>query len=101
MANGGIPRRLTFELMREMHRLIWRTTGRKPHDHVIRCAKVQLDAYLLLFGDRLSVAIRMSPAFDGTPILSDPNAGVPVDQMQWLRDGFVVGVLADLQPEAG
>jgi hypothetical protein len=104
MANGGIPRRLTFDLMREMHMHIWRTTGRKPHDHTIRCTKAHRDAYLQMFGDRLTAATIMEPAFDGVPIavdLVDLVGAVPADQMEWLLAGQVVGVLADLRAGGG
>lgn len=94
MANGGVPRRLTFELMREMRALIFRGKGLLPDE--IRCPQRQLEAYDGLF----PVAFRMSDPhvkgyeWDGIPMLLDES--MPADCIQWRRCGRVLGAIADL-----
>src|SRR5262245_57763269 len=95
MANGGVPRRLTFELMREMREQIYKHKGLLPD--LVRCSLLQRDRYLKLFGERLNMAMVEAAAFDGVPILIDVDGTIPSDQMEWSRSGWgVLGVLADL-----
>lgn len=95
LANGGVPRRLTFDLMREMRRAIYHAVG---HPDEIRCPQRQLQAYELLFPKRerrLAAEAEFSgSAWDGIPMLLDES--LAADCIQWRRGGEVVGVIADL-----
>lgn len=96
MANGGVPRRLTFELMREMRQLIYRATGLLPDE--IRSPQRQLETYEELFPEperrAANAAEFKGHSWDTIPMLLDET--MAADCMQWRRGGVVVGVLADL-----
>lgn len=99
MANGGVRRRLTFDLMYEMRRLIYQNKGLVADE--IRCSTWQLEAYGLLFPERERRLAKEAEfhghSFDGVPMLLDETGMVAADRMLWVhRERGVVGVLDDL-----
>jgi hypothetical protein len=99
MANGGVPRALSLDLMREMRRRIYVASGMKPD--LIVTDPIQHEAYSKLFGTERrymqSVNLRGQQIvldggfqvleFDGIPIVEDVSH--PAGKMTFLNTRFV------------
>jgi hypothetical protein len=99
MANGGVGRALTFDLMREMRRRIYQASGLKP-DLIITTAELH-EKYGKLFGQqrRYITEIRLRGntitldggyqmlEFDGIPVLEDVDC--PASKMLFLNTRYV------------
>lgn len=99
LANGGVPRALTFGLMRQMRRLIYDASGQKPD--LIVCDTVTHQKYGELFGDNRryvqEVRIRGEKIvldggyqvleFDGIPVVEDGNC--PAGTMLFLNSRYI------------
>lgn len=99
MANGGVPRPLSFELMREMRRRIYVASGMKPD--LIVCDPIQHERYANLFSDQRryvqSIQLRGQTItldggmqvleFDGIPVVEDVSH--PSGKMTFLNTRFV------------
>jgi hypothetical protein len=99
MSNGGTPRALTFDLMREMRRRIYNASGLK-NDLIITTPELH-EKYGKLFGQqrRYVTEIRMRGQnitldggymmleFDGIPVLEDVDC--PASRMLFLNTRFV------------
>lgn len=95
MANGGVPRALTLDLMREMRRRIYIACGEKPD--LILCDPIQHEAYGKLFKEQRryvqEVTLRGQTIkldggyqvleFDGIPVVEDVNC--PAGKMLFLN----------------
>lgn len=84
MANGGVDRRLTFELMREMRRILYQETGMMPSS--IRAGQPVREAYGRLFTPSQYGDIQFTGySYDRIPMLRDDTIGHGT--MEWfLRD---------------
>ncbi len=99
LANGGTPRALTFDLMREMRRNIYEASGERPD--LIVCSPAQHEAYGKLFAtDRRYIdnvrlrgdVIKLDGGyqvleFDGIPVVEDINC--PAGKMVFLTTRYV------------
>lgn len=108
VANGGVARALTFDLMREMRREIYEACGEMPD--LIMCDPTQHEAYGKLFGDQRryvqEVTIRgqkivldggyRALEFDGIPIIMSTNH--PAGTMTFLNTANVRFTALDDSP---
>lgn len=99
LSNGGTPRALSFQLMRDMRRTIYDACGEMPD--LIVCDSFQHEKYGMLFGDQRryvqDITLRgqkftldggyKALEFDGIPIVCDSNA--PAGQMTFLNTQYV------------
>lgn len=99
LANGGVPRALSFQLMRDMRRTIYDACGEMPD--LIVCDSFQHEQYGMLFGDQRrylqEINLRgqkyvldggyKALEFDGIPIVADVNA--PAGQMTFMNTNYV------------
>lgn len=99
LANGGTPRALSFQLMRDMRREIYEACGMMPD--LIVCDPFQHEQYGMLFGSERryvqDITLRgqkftldggyKALEFDGIPIIADVNA--PAGQLTWLNTSYV------------
>lgn len=111
LLNGGVPRALSFDLMRDMRKAIYDACGEMPD--LIMCDSTQHEAYGKLFGDQRryvqEVTIRgqkivldggyKALEFDGIPIIASVNH--PAGYMSWLNTNYVkMRALDDMPTEA-
>jgi len=100
LRNGGVPRRISFNLMRECQ--VWIHADGGSDADEIRCNHDTIIAYAALFPDYDRRQWESAPfrccAWDRTPILQDET--VPVGEMWWFNNGERVGVIADLWVES-
>ena len=106
--NGGVPRALTLDLMRDMRKAIYDACGEMPD--LIMCDSGQHEAYGKLFGDARryvqEVTIRgqkivldggyRALEFDGIPIIASVNH--PAGYMSFLNTQYVKLSALDDQP---
>lgn len=99
LANGAVPRALTFALMRQMRRNIYTASGEKPD--LILCDALQHEKYGQLFGSERryvdNVRLRGESIkldggyqvleFDGIPVIEDIN--MPAGKMLFLSSRYV------------
>jgi hypothetical protein len=99
IANGGVGRALSFQLMRDTRREIYEACGEMPD--VIFCDPTQHEKYGMLFNDQRryvqEITIRgqkfvldggyRALEFDGIPIIADVNH--PANTMTWLNTNYV------------
>lgn len=99
LANGGVARPLSFQLMRDMRRTIYDACGEMPD--LIVCDSFQHEKYGMLFGDNRryvqDINLRgqkftldagyKALEFDGIPIVCDVNA--PAGSMTFLNTNYV------------
>ncbi len=99
LANGGVPRALSFGLMRDMRRTIYDACGEMPD--LIVCDSYQHERYGMLFGDQRryvqDISLRgqkftldggyKALEFDGIPIVADVNC--PAGCMIFLNTQYV------------
>lgn len=113
LANGGVARALSFQLMRDTRRTIYTACGEVPD--LIVCDPTQHEAYGLLFGSQRSyrqdVYVRGQKItldggygaldFDGIPVIADKNA--PAGKMLFLNTRHIrIRQLTDaVAPAAG
>lgn len=111
LLNGGVARPLSFDLMREMRKMIYDACGEMPD--LIMCDSTQHEAYGKLFGDQRryvqEVTIRgqkivldggyRALEFDGIPIIASVNH--PAGYMTFLNTNYVkLSALDDMPTEA-
>lgn len=111
LLNGGTPRALSFDLMRDMRKAIYDACGEMPD--LIMCDSTQHEAYGKLFGDQRryvqEVTIRgqkivldggyRALEFDGIPIIASVNH--PAGYMTFLNTNYVkMAALDDMPTEA-
>lgn len=108
LLNGGTPRPLSFDLMRDMRKRIYDACGEMPD--LIMCDSTQHEAYGKLFGDNRryvqDVTVRgqtikldggyKALEFDGIPIIASVNH--PAGVMSWLNTSYVKLRALDDQP---
>lgn len=99
VANGGVTRPISFQLMRDTRREIYEACGEMPD--IIFCDPTQHEAYGMLFNDQRryvqEITIRgqkivldggyRALEFDGIPIIADVNH--PANCMTWLNTNYV------------
>lgn len=99
LANGAVPRALTFSLMRDMRRKIYEASGEMPD--LIVCDALQHEKYGLLFGSERryvqEVSLRgqrivldggyRALEFDGIPVIADVNC--PAGKMFFLNSNYI------------
>lgn len=99
LANGGVPRALSLDLMREMRRTIYQSSGERPD--LIVCDPIQHENYGKLFGSERryvdNVRLRGQTIkldggyqvleFDGIPVVEDINC--PAGKMVFLSTRYV------------
>lgn len=111
LANGGVARALTFDLLRDMRKEIYEACGEMPD--LIMCDPTQHEAYGKLFGDQRryvqEITVRgqkivldggyRALEFDGIPIVMSVNH--PAGSMTFLNTGCVyITALDDTPSEA-
>jgi hypothetical protein len=106
LRNGGVPRRLTFAIMRDCRTWIVMDSHAQPTE--IRCNHYTMTMYAELFPEyklmRWQAAGHKGCVFDGIPMLE--CASIPSGELWWYRDDSgrqrvgenarLVGVIADL-----
>lgn len=103
LRNAGVPRRLTFDLMRDCRRWIVADNGAQPTE--IRCNHYTMMLYAELFPEydrmRWAAAEHKACSWDMIPMLEYPD--IPSGEIRWYIDenrdrerARIVGVIADL-----